>query len=476
MKYLISKLHQIDLGSAFKTILSCLLATLIIANPTNALSDELLDFYDLNGIYYYNPAGTGSFGSGCFGAIGSNMNYSGEQIFSDAIMDRINTFMPYYKDAADAYDFPWQILAVLHNVESTTATVNPPADSDGYGEGIFQMYSYRVSNQDLFRPGRNLLDSDGTPNEYFVRQVQMAAERVANNYGAGLDLNTPEGIKQMFLNYNGTGGGRYKAKAEALGYSETYEGSPYVMNRYDAQRDPASPEMNSAWPGMYVGNGKYDSTYRWMQFGAYVKFEALAGPAGDTGGGSFCSSLLSGGLTEAGAQSLMDEYIQLQEDYKDCSDAHASGGVTFCSPYHIQKTDCTGGPLSNCVAFSQYFINRYTTYSGQSYGIGGLPNGSKVVSRLISYGFQDGGTIPRVYAIFSIASGAMECPRGSGIKCGHTGVILGIDEEAGIVYTGEASCSNTRDWTGVKTHSLESMTNAGYTYAYTDNILLSGGL
>lgn len=57
------------------------------------------------------------------------------------------------------------------------------------------------------------------------------------------------------------------------------------------------------------------------------------------------------------------------------------------------------------------------------------------------------------------------------VKCGHTGVVLGIDEAANKIFIGEAGCSQPISWTRAKEKKLSDFTNKSYTYAYTDNIL-----
>lgn len=87
-------------------------------------------------------------------------------------------------------------------------------------------------------------------------------------------------------------------------------------------------------------------------------------------------------------------------------------------------TGCNGGPLSNCVSFSAFFINKFTDLRYQ----GG--NGNDVVDRLAAAGATTGNE-PRLYAVFS---------NGFGTSAGHTGIILGIQGDTLIV--GHASCSH----------------------------------
>lgn len=184
---------------------------------------------------------------------------------------------------------------------------------------------------------------------------------------------------------------------------------------------------------------------------AYNDFGNLAG-SGYVPGAS-CGGLVSGGMTLAAAQTFVNEYKSLEP--KDW----ASG--TPGTIYDINGTNCSGGSLANCVAFSQYFINRYTSkkYVNTSDGRG-------VVKDLIALGLTDGSHTPKAYAIFSRNSGSY----------GHTGVVLGVDTANNKIIIGEAACGNTLDWTDARERSLSEFSSDDYTYAYTDNVLKGGAL
>jgi len=134
---------------------------------------------------------------------------------------------------------------------------------------------------------------------------------------------------------------------------------------------------------------------------------------------------------------------------------------TAGTPYAINGTGCSGGPLANCVAFSQYFINRYTTkkYVHTSDGRG-------VVKDLLGMGFTDGGHTPKAYAIFSRNSGTY----------GHTGVVLGIDTANNSILIGEASCGDPLSQVDAHVYKLSKFSSGDYTYAYTDGLLKGGVL
>lgn len=434
--------------------IACIVLAIIVSTPVNAaLSDAILDFYNENGIYYYNPIGSGI---SCIS--GNNASYSGAQVLSEATWNLIQENQPFYEAAAEKYGFPWQVIAAIHYKENSNQRSNP-----GNGQGAYQLFSYTNGgkNSNAFYPEGPISD------EEFQRQTDIAAG-IINTMASGMDLNTTGGVKRLFFKYNGTAG-KYITRAKNMGFSDedakNGEGSPYVMNRFDPLRDPTSDSMSPLWRGMFVGDGQWSDTATTTSFGAFVVYTALGG---STSGGE-CSDggLVAGGMTLEQAQEFMGIYKALQDEYRNCR-------TSFCSPWRIQYIPECGTAYSNCVGLSQYFINRYTTIGdtlsadGSSGGVGGLPNGNQVVSRLLSSfsgQFTNGGNTPRAYAIFSTTTQSGQ---------NHTGVVLGVDIGSGKVITGEAGCGNY-NFTGVYEHTIQEMSNGNYIFAYTDAIIKLGG-
>lgn len=206
-----------------------------------------------------------------------NVNYAGEQVWSDAEMEMIQANRPFYEKTAEKYNIPWQVLAVIHSIEHSLSRTNP-----GNGQGIYQLYSYTAggTNSNRFEP-----TDEPVSDEEFQRQTDLAAEFILSY---GFDLNSDNGVKQLFFRYNGMSE-KYIQKAIAMGFSEeearSGDGSAYVMNRYDARRDPTSAQMDPTWKGRYVKDGVYDSSSTTTIFGAFVKYAALGGASG-----GFCAS------------------------------------------------------------------------------------------------------------------------------------------------------------------------------------------
>ena len=174
-------------------------------------------------------------------------------------------------------------------------------------------------------------------------------------------------------------------------------------------------------------------------------------PDGDSSNSSYAGSLKSGGMT-------YEEAVAWINTYKASESRAAEWGIS-------QIGSCYSA-FANCAALPKYFANRYLGLN-----VGATGNGADVVNVFVSsYGFTYGGTSPRPYAIFSTSSGSMMC---GSKKCGHTGLVLGVNEEEGVVYTAEAFCGSPLSSAKVKTYSIATMTSGAYTFAYSDNFLSS---
>ena len=272
---------------------SLILAFVMAVVPTasvfaTVIDEDTLYYYGLNGIYHYNGHGRED---KCDYTTGGNQNYAGATVWSEAELAAIEENQAIYKEAADQYGFPWQVLAVLHSMETGLRRYNP-----SNGQGVYQLYSYTGggTNGNRFEPASSISE------EEFRRQTVIAAGVATSMVG---DLNSKNNVKKLFFMYNGVSS-KYVQKAIDMGFSAEEaangEGSVYVMNRYDAKRDPTGPEMDSHWPGRYVADGVYDPNSTSTVFGAFVKYEALYGS-------SYCPH-------EGDAGSIVDTAILLSWD------------------------------------------------------------------------------------------------------------------------------------------------------------------
>lgn len=184
----------------------------------------------------------------------------------------------------------------------------------------------------------------------------------------------------------------------------------------------------------------------------YIDDGCIENTNNNGGGNVDIGQLVDGGFktVDEARKGVMNEYRSIK--YR--SYGESKEGDAYLSKYHIPRVNCKVSALENCVSFSKWFINRFTNKEVTAIGDGG-----QVVSNLINnYGFSNGGTEPRPYAIFSTGDGGF----------GHTGVILGIDKARNKIIIGEAGCFADFNFTDAKEENLSKFTNGSYTYAYTD--------
>lgn len=220
----------------------------------------------------WGGGGKGSSGSG------TNRNYAGAKVFTDRDFEKINEYKSVYEAAANKYGFKWQFMAVIHSQEHELMISNP-----SNGQGIYQLYTYTNGgkNENAFKP----TDGKDVSMDEFARQTDIAASFVADiakNLGA--DMMTDQGAKEVLYQYNGKAK-QYYDKAIAMGFSKEEasqgDGSAYVMNRFDARRDPTSSEMDPNWPGVFIRDGVYSPTVTSQRMGTFVKYAAIGGTGED---------------------------------------------------------------------------------------------------------------------------------------------------------------------------------------------------
>ena len=228
--------------------------------------DELIE-YSQNDIALTKPCGNDEEDGVC----GDNTNYDGQRVFTDAQLEAIEANMPFYQKAAEKYDFPWELIAVIHKREHGLQRSNP-----SNGQGVYQFAS--AARRASCKGGD--FTSGKISDEQFQIQTDCVADAIKNSYGAGLDLNTDEGVKKMFFKYNGQAQA-YIDQAKKLGFSDEEaangEGSPYVMNRYDAKREPSN-----TWGQIKRDGGRIEYPAN-SDFGAFTMYKALTCDGGDDG-------------------------------------------------------------------------------------------------------------------------------------------------------------------------------------------------
>lgn len=178
---------------------------------------------------------------------------------------------------------------------------------------------------------------------------------------------------------------------------------------------------------------------------------------------SSSAGLVAGGMDLVKANTFMKGYHDkaMNDYFKKQIDVKFEGA-------QIKNAGCPYGVMNNCVAFSQWFLNRYTTI-GPNWN--NTTDGKLMVQKLASTQGLPTGTEPRPYAIFSTSQWG---------SAGHTGVVLGVNTATQKIIVGEAACSQSaghlqyepRAWE----YTFDYVQKNGWTFAYTDSILKEGGL
>lgn len=155
------------------------------------------------------------------GGVMNNTDYRGVEILTSSQVAAVNNLRPFYQQAAQIHGIPWQMLAAIHYREFTFRKEGP-----GNGDGPYQIWN----------------------SNYPVGHYTDAQFQSATNLG--------------FNSTQATNG----------------EGSPYVMNRYDARRDPTvePTRSNNTWGQIKTDRGAISYPAN-NDYGAFVVYKALGG-------------------------------------------------------------------------------------------------------------------------------------------------------------------------------------------------------
>ena len=162
--------------------------------------------------------------------------------------------------AADEYSVPWQMIATVHYRETNFSTTGKTKYGP-YGDG---RGGY---------PLRDLTDAE------FRDATRKGAQTLKKHLDASAGYSGDDLIKRAFFRYNGTSE-QYVNQAMSIGFSYAQslvgEGSPYVMNRADARRDPTvePTRSNRTW-GQIVDDGGTIQYPARDGYGAFVVYKAL---------------------------------------------------------------------------------------------------------------------------------------------------------------------------------------------------------
>jgi hypothetical protein len=197
-----------------------------------------------------------------------NRNYTGDRILSELQIGLCLENMAFYQEAVAGTAVPWEMLGAVHYRETKLERIG--IDGGGPYQDTKHIWPDGYYDDDMFR----------------AASVQAASDLAKNSAEGGhTDLTAADNIKFTFGRYNGLPA-PYFNQGKALGFTDAQadhgEGSPYVMNRYDAARDPAAAphgtwgqyKWNEVWPGdPSEGSYVYPAN---PDFGAWPVFCVLA--------------------------------------------------------------------------------------------------------------------------------------------------------------------------------------------------------
>lgn len=318
----------------------------------------------------YKEWGIGYYGNECVcsetsGIGGDNKDYAGNQVLSDDQMQKVTENQPFYESSAKKHNIPWQIIAAIHLRESGLSRTGP-----SNGQGPYQDFGRRNIPASLKSGSGWKVGSYS--NDEFQTATDWAAEHIKTDYSLHPDklATDVKEVKNLFFRYNGQAA-VYKDQAQKLGFdrnTEGYEGSPYVMNRADAERDPTvePTKSNNSWGQIKTDGGSLSYPAN-NDHGAFVVYAALGGP---TSGATASSTDASGCPNQAFAagsveklQSLAKAYTQDWSTSTTMSQTTAYKEVVKRSKY---QPTCPGNDCGSFVYILMHESGWDTNYGGNS--------------------------------------------------------------------------------------------------------------
>lgn len=379
---------------------------------------------------------------------GNNKDYKGRQILTDDQLTKITTNRPFYERVAEQVGIPWPMLAVIHLRENNLARTNPLN-----GQGIYQFVN---KNGGPYPPGP-VSDAE------FTRQTVLAAEllKSKSKHPDLLAKGDTAEIKDTFFGYNGRAA-VYIRQAIQLGFTEGYEGSPYVMNIADALRDP---EVNTTTWGQIKPDGSGLSYPANSDYGAFVTYAAL-GNVNLAASSPLCGGQGTVGGGAAGANGWDLAGVNAMTIYYQCGSPWGSqsyGIGTICK--------CGCGPTSMAMAAAslkkdssvtpKVMADFFASHGGQ---IGGgscgstwsLFNSSSALATQFGLSFTSLGTDASKFPEAIRRGSFILMSQGEGIftTSGHFLLIRGVTADDTFLVADPASKQRTENQAGYTTYQI----------------------
>jgi len=253
----------------------------VISAPASALSNEDQRALNYNTVFYNesDDALVNNFGACSTGSIPSTTN------LDPSLIAAINKLKPIYLAAAKQTGVAWQLLAAIHYRENNN---NPDGDLQA-GNKFGGPYPQSSSDYATYGYPKNLQESAVIAAKHLIASSSSGVVKKPIN----IPSPDPNAVKDTLYSYNGRAGA-YATQATKYGFSSTtqpYEGSPYVMNKYDAARQ--------AMGIITRDNGGVDGID--TRFGAFTIYSRLGGAAG---GGDTCTGATGGAVLDIALKEL----------------------------------------------------------------------------------------------------------------------------------------------------------------------------
>lgn len=272
------------------------------------------------------------------------------------IQTKIKQLQPTYEAAAKQVDIPWQILAGIHYREAGLRTDadlqagNPFGGPYNQSSTSYAKYGYPKNLEESLVIAGKVLQDDAQQSGLFKKKLSATA------------VDT-EAIKDALFTYNGRAS-VYAQQAATLGFDpvkQPYEGSPYVMSKFDAKHTDMKIITKDGG-----GLDGIDARY-----GAFTIYFMLGGAlsGGGCGGGVAGGSLQSFVLKYAWPTYHAPNYYDMMPDYRDAVNAARQKGQYVGGIAH-PGIDCGGFVtllMKNSGIDPDYNKYNGTTYAQQKY-------------------------------------------------------------------------------------------------------------
>lgn len=414
-------IHKLSLiGFAVALVISSTLSILMSTKTYAADCDT--DFYSSNDIIFYNPCEDGG-GTSCTAGLGTLDAPAPNALSGESNAEKVWNYF---------------IVRGLTPVAAAGAMGNMEQESSGFDPWAGEHGSTGNLDKGRLNTGFGIIQWTNTGGDSTGRRYKVM--KYLEDNGVTLDASdSSQNDKALLYELNFLWDVEYgKQNWQQQVNAETkVEGDP---SRGYLNDDNAGNGSAMVFHALVERSGD-DAGGKQERIDSAKMFLERFGNNGSTGGNC---SVGQGGLTLEQAQKLMTYYRDTDEDALK---------LIFTGPDAL----CSGSTereqlLANCVAFSMYFTNKFTSYKGVS------TSGGNVVTRMTSDNAGGKtGTEPQPFSVFS---------RSSSDPNGHTGIILGIHDGKAVI--GEAACGYGN--AGIRAYevSVDELKSdpRGYTYFY----------